>query len=498
MVLITDQKITQPGNPTPGVEIGYAVSIENYIVWVNGLPNVKVNEIVMTEDGQSGLVTGIKDHLVEVLMLDDARIKPQQSFKRTGAQLSVPVGNFLIGRTINPLGLAIDGKGPFPKGETREIDQPAPGIKARELISQQFETGIPLVDMLAPLALGQRELLLGDPHSGKTGFLIDVVTAQKGKNITCVYAIIGKPINEVAKIVDILKTNKALDYTVVVATSSSELASLIYLTPYVSATIAEYFQQKGSDVLLILDDMGNHAKFYREISLLSGKPPGRESYPGDIFYQHAKLVERGGKFNKEHGGGSITILPVIETSQDDYTTFMSTNLMGMTDGHLLFSNTSYRTGQRPPIDIFLSVSRVGHQTQSLAQKALADRIKSLLSQASRLEAYSRLGSDISPQTQFILKQASQVKELLKQSPLTRIPISVQMILLGLIYTPFFSDKDVAFVQSNKYKLITFLTTKFDLKTFDTQVSRFKDDNQFIKTISTLIPTLEKVSSEAQK
>lgn len=484
-----------PSAPTPTEEIGYAVSIKNYIVWVNGLPNIRLNEIVTTEEGAKGLVISIAEDLVGILMLDEAQIKPKQPFKRTEQQLSIKVGSQLLGRMVNPLSQPLDGKGTITIGDDPlPIEQPPRSIKSRERISEQFETGLSLVDMLVPLAKGQRELILGDAHSGKTGFLLDTVINQRGRKIICIYAIIGKPINEISSVVKALAANKALEYTVIVSTSSSDKPPLIYLTPSVATTIAEYFQKRGNDVLLVMDDMGIHAKFYREISLSLGRPPGRESYPGDIFYQQAKLIERAGRFTKEYGAGSITALPVIETNLDDFSSFMTTNLMGMTDGHLLFSATRYHQGYRPSIDISLSVSRVGRQTQNLAQKALADRIKALISESNRLAAYSRLGSEISPQTQFTLKQGKQVEAILKQLPLNKIPILVQMILLGLIFTPFFSNKGVDFVENNKNTIVQYLTNKFNLSNYAKNVSAFKDYDQFIKSLSSLIPELEKLTN----
>src|SRR3989344_1739123 len=484
-----------PSAPTPTEEIGYAVSIKNYIVWVNGLPNIRLNEIVTTGDNAKGVVISIAEDLVGVLMLDEAAIKPKQDFKRTQQQLSIKVGTQLLGRMINPLSQPLDGKGMITiKDEPVTIEQAPRSIKSRERITDQFETGLSLVDMLVPVAKGQRELVLGDAHSGKTGFLLDTVINQRGRKIICVYAVIGKPINEISNVVKALEANKALEYTVVVSTSSSDKPPLIYLTPSVATTIAEYFQKRGNDVLMVLDDMGIHAKFYREISLSLGRPPGRESYPGDIFYQHAKLIERAGRFKKEYGGGSITALPVIETNLDDFSSFMTTNLMGMTDGHLLFSATRYHQGYRPSVDISLSVSRVGRQTQNLAQKGLADRIKALLSEANRLAAYSRFGSEISPQTLFTLKQGKQMEAILKQLPLNKIPILVQMILIGLIFTPFLQQKDEKFVEENKNTIVQYLTNKFNLSNYAKTVATFKDDEQFINSLSSLIPELEKITN----
>lgn len=478
-------------------EIGYVSSVNNYIIWLNGLPNVKINEIVVNKEGARGLVTSIEEELVEVLMLDDTKIKPQDEFRRTQKQLTLPVGSNLLGRAINPLGVAIDGKGAIGKtGNEIEVEQPTTTISSRDAITDQFETGITLADMLVPIAYGQRELIIGDNHSGKTGFLLDTVINQKEINqkelkVICIYGLIGKPINHIKSILEVLKVSKALQYTVIVATSSSEKSSLIYLNPAVATAIAEYFQKRNYDVLLILDDLGIHAKFYREISLLSGKAPGRDSYPGDVFYQHAKLLERAGKFNSRFGGGSITALPVIETNLDDFSSYITTNLMGMTDGHLLFSAARYHKGARPSIDVSLSVSRVGRQTQSLAQKSLADNIKALMFEASKLESYSRLGSEVSERTQFILKQGQQIAAILKQGQLSKVPIIVQMMLLGLVFTPLFGNNTVAFVETNKLKIIQYLLNLPALKTYVLEVSKMKNDREFIQSLNLFIPGVEK-------
>lgn len=482
------------------VEIGYASSINSYIVWISGLPNVRVNEIVISESKARGLVTSLKDSLVEVLMLDDAKIQPREKFFRTNIPFSINTGVHLIGRTINPLGQALDGKATLNKtGELVQTDSPPPGIKTRELIKRQFETGIAMVDMLVPLAYGQRELIIGDPHSGKTSFVIETIINQKDKDVICVVCLVGKPIDEIKNIVEVLNANQALTYSIVVTASSSDKPSLIYLAPSAAVAIAQYFQKLNKDVLLVMDDLGLHAKFYREISLLSGKSPGRQSYPGDIFYEHARLVEKCGQFNQEFGGGSITALPVIEANSDDFASYLTTNLMGMTDGHLLFSASKYHQGIKPSVDVSLSVSRVGRQTQNLAQKSLADKVKALLAEATRLEAYARLGTDISPNTQLIIKQGKQIETILRQASLTKIPITVQMIMLGLIFTPFFNNKDVPFVDRNKKIIMEYLlgqsnlnVVKFDIKSYGLAVKKMKDEKQFIESLAQITPALDRI------
>jgi F-type H+/Na+-transporting ATPase subunit alpha len=481
----------------PTQEVGFVTSINKYLVTVEGLPNIRINELVVSENKTQGLVTAIRGDQIEILILNDIPVKPKESFRRTNTQLTINVGSHLLGRTINPLGTPIDGKGGFSSlGNPTRINQPILGIKQREIITQQFQTGATLVDMLSPLALGQRELIIGDANSGKSEFIIDVIVNQKSnkEKFICVYGIIGKPSNFIRNVIDTLTTNQAIGYTSIIATSSSEKATLINLTPLTAITVAEYFQRLGKDVLLILDDMGIHAKFYREISLISGKPPGRESYPGDLFFQQARIMERAGRFNVTAGGGSITVLPVIETHLDDFTSYMTTNLMGMTDGHLLFSTNRFKEGIRPPIDLSLSVSRVGRQTQSLAQKYLADKVKSVLAESEKLERYSKFGSEISPQSRFILKQGAQIRAILNQPPLFKVPLILQMILLGLVFTPFFQEKDLSFVEKNKFTISSYLQTKFDLAKFEAETVNLKTDKQFIDSLSKIIPELEKVKA----
>lgn len=475
-------------------EVGYVTAVNNYLVWINGLPNIKINEIVVSENKTRAVVVAIRNDLVEALILDDTKVTPKEMFSRTLSQLSISVGSHILGRTINPLGQPIDGMGRFGnQGQKVQIEKNPPGIKMREQITKQFETGIILIDMLVPIAFGQRELIIGDPRSGKTSCLIDMVVNQKGQDVICVLGLIGKPITEIRNLVQILTVNKAIDYCSIISSSSSDKASLVYLTPAIAISVAEYFQHQGKQVLLILDDLGIHAKYYREISLLSGLTPGRESYPGDIFYQHAKLIERAGNFNVKYGGGSsITALPIIETNLDDFAAFMPTNLMGMTDGHLLFNATRYHQGYRPSIDIPLSVSRVGRQTQMLAQKRLSDKIKALLAESSKLETFSRLGSDISPQTRFIIKQAHQIESLLKQKALLKIPIPVSMILLGLVFTTFFSEKDEKFVDNNKEKITRYLIANINMAEYGKQISKYKDEKEFINSLTVMIPQLEQV------
>lgn len=476
-------------------EVGYVVGNRDFLVYLDGFPTIRINDLVESESGILGWINSLQESFVEVLMLGEGKITPGQSFRKLPSRLGIPVGQFLLGRAINPLGMPIDGKGPLQKTKTYKIsplDQPAPGMESRELITEQFLTGITLVDTLIPIGNGQRELVLGDAHSGKTQFLIDTVVNQKNTKVVCVYASIGKPQVSVRNLIDTLKANDALEYTVIVAASSSEIAPLIFLTPKAAISCAEYFQKQGKDVLLILDDLGIHAKIYREISLLGSRPPGRESYPGDTFFEQAHLLERAGCFNTKAGGGSITALPVAELNLSDFTTLIPTNLMSMTDGHLLFKSTLFSQGQRPAIDISLSVSRVGRQTQGPVANLLSSKIRYLLSTAADLETISRFSAELPQDTQLILHRRDLTAELLKQDPLTAISKPIQLILLSLPFTTFLRDKNKSFLEKYKNTIITAFLKHPTLSKIAKGVDKMKSDEELIKAVEEAIPLLEKL------
>src|SRR3989338_69476 len=475
-------------------EVGYVVSNRDFLVYLDGFPSIRINDMVESETSQRGWVNSTLQDKIEVLMLDEGTVKPKQQFKKLPSRLAVSVGDFLLGRAINPLGIPIDGKGLLSKtkADYSELEQPVPGIESRQFISNQFLTGITLVDSLIPLGKGQRELVLGDAHSGKTGFLLDLIINQKNTGVICIYGSIGKPSVAVRSLIDVLKSNKALDYSVIIAASTSEPAPLIFLTPKTAFTVAEYFQKKGKDVLLILDDLGTHAKIYREMALLGNKAPGRESYPGDIFYQHAHLLERAGNFLPGAGGGSITALPVIELNLNDFTTLIPTNLMSMTDGHLLFKAGLHSQGQTPAIDISLSVSRVGRQTQDRVSNLLSTKIRQILSEAADLETVSRFSQELPLETQLILERRDQIMELLKQEPFTATPKPIQAILLALPFTGFLKDKDQAFLERNKKILEQAFLTNPGLLSISRSIKNLKTDTEFIKLLEGAGPVLAKL------
>ncbi|MEK7617425.1 MAG: F0F1 ATP synthase subunit alpha [Patescibacteria group bacterium] len=466
-------------------EVGYVVNTRDFLVYLDGFPSVHINDLVESESGPRGWITSLSKDLVEVLMLDEGKVKPHDAFHLLPDALGLAVGEFLLGRAINPVGVPIDGKGQLQKTKDVKIyplDKPAPGIEAREFINEQFLTGITTVDSLIPIGKGQRELILGDAHSGKTQFLLDVIVNQKGSNVICVYASIGKSAVSVRNLIDSLRANNALAYTIIVAASSSESAPLIFLTPKTAFTVAEYFQKQGKEVLLILDDLLIHAKIHREISLLSQRPPGKESYPGDTFHQHASLIERAGNFSKEAGSGSITALPVAELNLSDFTTLIPTNLMAMTDGHLLFKSSLYAQGQRPSIDISLSVSRVGRQTQDRLSNLLSTKIRLLLAEAADLETIARFSSELPAQTRLTLLQKELIMEIIKQDPLTAIPKKIQLLLLSLPFTTFLQDKNKAFIEKYKKVLIEAFLKDPTLSKIGKGMDKIKTEEELIKIL----------------
>ena len=453
---------------TQSVEIGFLTSCQDYLLYIEGLPSARVNDLVVSSTGGRALVTGLTPTRIEALMLDKIRVTPGETFALSATGLQIPQGPVLLGRVINPLGQPLDGKAGFPPvGKKIDLDAIAPGIRMRKVIDQQLYTGFIAVDTLLPLGKGQRELIFGEARSGKSTFLMDVIINQKNKNTLCVYTAIGRSEVDVKRLIKDIQKAQAERYTTVVAATSSDSAPLISIAPVVACTIAEHFVRDGWDVLLIFDDVGAHARYLREIGLLSGRIPGRESYPADIFHAHSHLMERAGNFNESFGNAAITLLPVIETELENFTNLIPTNVMSMTDGHLLFTASLRSQGQFPAIDPDRSVSRVGHQTQKLLHKVVADKIRSLLADFHELERYGRFGSELTAETQLLLKQGTIVTEILKQEAGQPIEPSVQILLLTLAFTPFFNNRDVEFLKRNKQTLLRTFSTHVYFKNVET-------------------------------
>lgn len=481
-------------------EVGFVKKVRGPVAYLDGLPGVGVGEMVVGEAGVRGFVGSLLADQAEVFLLTDQKVAPGEKFTRTGKFLELPVGDFLLGRAINPLGDPVDGLGPLATTKTdnnyMRLDQPAVGISGRRFITEQFDVGITTVDTIFPIGRGQRELIIGEQRSGKTQFLLDVVANLKGLGVICVYALIGKPVVETRNVWLQLSDNELMKYTTLLMSTATDPTPMTFLTAQSAMTVAQFFQRQGRDVLVILDDMGVQARSYREMALVSGRPPGRESYPGDIFYQQARLLERAGCFNSQAGGGSITALPVIELLLAEYAAFIPTNLMGMTDGHLMFKSSLSQQGKRPAIDLFLSVTRVGGQTQERLQNALATKLKEILGRGSQLELVSRFGSELPAETRAILLQKQQIEELLNQKPFVLVPKQIQTILLALPFASWLKGKDRVFVRAVKEKLITSFIDDPDLRRFAREVFDIKDLPGLFSAVETLKPQLDKIAAEA--
>lgn len=447
-----------PNSNPNSQQIGYVTKAQDYLLSVEGLPQARVNDLVVTQSGARGLVAALADTEVEVWMLDAARPKPGEMLTLTDASLKLPLSANLFGRMINPLGVAMDGEvGLPPARDVIDLDVVAPGIDAREVVSEQFYTGLSIIDTLIPIGKGQRELIFGEARSGKTSFLLDVIVHQKHLSRVCIYAALGKSDIDVKRFTESVIREGAGEYTVVIGATSSQSAPSIAIAPSVACAVAEHYRNQGRDVLLILDDLATHAKYLREIGLLAGRIPGRQSYPADIFFQHSRIVERAGNFNDHFGNGSITLLPVIETDIENFTNLIPTNVMSMTDGHILFSASLRAKGQYPAVEPDKSVTRVGRQTQKFLHKVLSDRVRSLLADYHELERYGRFGSELSMETQLKIKRGKVTEELLRQEPLSAIEPGVQILLLAFVFTGFFDVMDIESVRSKKSVILKALS-----------------------------------------
>ncbi|MFH1712302.1 MAG: F0F1 ATP synthase subunit alpha, partial [Patescibacteria group bacterium] len=375
--------------------VGTVLSVGDGVARMSGLANVQAQEMVEFANGSTGVVLNVEEESVGAIIFgDDTGIKEGDTVKSTGRVLSVPVGEEMIGRVVDPLGNPVDGKGEIKHERFEPIEKIAPGVMTRQPVSVPVHTGIKAIDSLIPIGRGQRELIIGDRQTGKTAIAIDAIINQKGENMKCVYVAIGQKESKVANIAARLEKEGAMEYTTIVVAGASDAASLSYVAPYSGCAIAEYFMAKGEDVLIIYDDLSKHAWAYRQVSLLLRRPPGREAYPGDIFYLHSRLLERACCLNKDHGGGSITALPIIETQNGDVSAYIPTNVISITDGQIFLETDLFYRGQRPALSIGLSVSRVGSAAQTKAMKAVAKTLKVDLAQYRELEAFAQFATDL--------------------------------------------------------------------------------------------------------
>ena len=423
--IIKDQ-IKNYASQTQQDEIGYVIQVGDGIAKVHGLDKCKSNELLRFENGSFGMALNLEESCVSVVMLGtDVGIREGGLVKRTGRVVSVPVGEALIGRVVDALGQPIDGKGPIDSKELRPIERNAPGIIERKSVSVPLQTGIKAIDSMIPIGRGQRELIIGDRQTGKTVIATDTILNQKGKNVICIYVAIGQKRSTVAQLVDTLARGGAMDYTIVVSATASELAPLQYIAPYSGCTMGEYFMDQGKDVLIVYDDLSKHAVAYRALSLLIRRPPGREAYPGDVFYLHSRLLERAARVAPEYGGGSMTALPIIETQAGDVSAYIPTNVISITDGQIFLSTDLFFQGQRPAVNVGISVSRVGGSAQVKAMKQVAGTLRLDLASYRELQAFTQFGSDLDKSTQDQLNRGAHMTELLKQGRYVPMPVMDQ-------------------------------------------------------------------------
>ncbi len=418
-------------------EIGYIQEVNGSLLTVDGLPKVRMNEIVLLETGELAQVFSLQKDKVMLLLFSPHYINIGTRVVRTGQTLNIEIGDFLLGACIDPLAKPIIASLNPSNSQKRPIEIRAKGIAERQKITQPFVSGVSIVDMLIPLGKGQRELIIGDRKTGKTSFLLQTVLSQTKTGTVCIYAMIGKQQNEINNLLNFLRENKIIHQTVLVVSSRHDPEGLIYLTPYTAMTIAEYFRDQGKEVLLIMDDLTTHAKAYRTISLMAKRFPGRSSYPANIFYTHARLLERAGNFKQGDKATSITCLPVAETTNGDLSGYIQTNLMSMTDGHIFFDVNLYSSGRRPPINSFLSVSRVGRQTQTPLGQSIARELNSFLTLLEKSEKYSHFGAEATTNIKDTLSFGSKVIAFFNQSTDVSMPLPLQMFIFALIWARYF-------------------------------------------------------------
>ena len=396
-------------------EVGTVVTVGDGIATIYGIDHAMYGEIVTFENGLKGMVQDIRKNEIGCILLgSDTGIREGTTVARTGKKAGVPVGDAYVGRVVNALGEAIDGKGEIKSDDYRPIENEAPGIVDRKSVSVPLETGILSIDAMFPIGRGQRELIIGDRQTGKTSIALDTILNQKGKDVICVYVAIGQKASTVAKVVNTLQTHGAMDYTIIVSSTASDCAPLQYIAPYAGTAMAEYFMHKGKDALIIYDDLSKHAVAYRALSLLLGRSPGREAYPGDVFYLHSRLLERSSRLSDEMGGGSITALPIIETQAGDVSAYIPTNVISITDGQIFLESGLFASGMRPAVNVGLSVSRVGGAAQTKAMKKASGSIRIDLAQYREMEVFTQFSSDLDAATKEELEYGSGLMELLKQ------------------------------------------------------------------------------------
>lgn len=442
-------------------ETGKVVNVADGVASVYGLKNVMANEMVEFENGVKGLALNLEENSVGVVILGSiSGIVEGTSVKRLGKLLRVPVGDALIGRVVNALGEPIDAKGPIEYSETRFVEEKAKGIMARKSVHEPLQTGLKAIDALVPIGRGQRELIIGDRQTGKTTVAVDTIINQKGQDVICIYVAIGQKQSTVAQVVKKLEEYGAMDYTIVVSAGASEPAALQYLAPYAGCTMGEYFRDNSRHALIIYDDLSKHAVAYREMSLILRRPPGREAYPGDVFYLHSRLLERASKLSDELGAGSLTALPIIETQAGDVSAYIPTNVISITDGQIFLESGLFNSGIRPAINVGLSVSRVGGSAQIKAIKKVSGTLRLDLAQYRELQAFAQFASDLDESSRKQLDRGQRMVEILKQPPYSPLPVENQIVIIFAGSRGFLDDIPVSAIGKFENELYSFIEAKY--------------------------------------
>ncbi len=442
-------------------DVGTVIQVADGIARVHGLENAMQGELLEFPGGVYGMVLNLEEDNVGAVLLGDAKnINEGDMVKTTGRVVEVPVGDAMIGRVVNALGQPIDGKGPIVTDKYRQVERVASGVISRKSVDTPLQTGIKAIDAMIPIGRGQRELIIGDRQTGKTAIAIDTIINQKGQDVLCIYVAIGQKASTVASIVKTLEEHGAMAYTTVVASTASELAPLQYIAPYAGCAIGEEWMEAGKDVLVVYDDLSKHATAYRTLSLLLRRPPGREAYPGDVFYLHSRLLERAARLSDELGGGSLTALPIIETQAGDVSAYIPTNVISITDGQIYLETEMFNAGFRPAVNAGLSVSRVGGAAQIKAIKKLAAPIRTELAQYRELAAFAQFGSELDAATKESLDQGARIKEVLKQPQYSPMPVEYQVMIIYAATRKYLLDIEVEDILSFQEKLFEYIDTKY--------------------------------------
>ncbi len=442
-------------------EVGTVIQVGDGIARIHGLENAMAGELLEFANGVMGMAQNLEEHNVGVIILGPfSDIREGDQVKRTGRIMQVPVGEALLGRVVNALGQPIDGNGPINTTEYRPIESPAPGVIDRRSVHEPMQTGIKAIDSMVPIGRGQRELIIGDRQTGKTAIAIDAIINQKGQDMICIYVAIGQKQSTVASVAETLRKNGAMEYTIIVTAGASEPAPLLYLAPYAGVSMGEYFMYKGQHVLVVYDDLSKQAAAYRELSLLLRRPPGREAFPGDVFYLHSRLLERAAKLSDKLGGGSLTALPIIETQAGDVSAYIPTNVISITDGQIFLESDLFYSGMRPAVSVGLSVSRVGGSAQIKAMKKVAGTLRLDLAQYRELQAFSQFGSDLDKATQAKLTRGARTTEILKQDQYQPMSVERQVVSIYIAVNGYLDDILMADVKRFEKDIQSYIDEKY--------------------------------------